>query len=205
MIVRKIVTGVYMTLDGDMSNVQDWHRDYLGDEAKRASHDQLFASDALIMGRLTYEGFAPFWSNETGDMADRMNAIPKYVLSTTLTDPTWNATVVDNTDVVEAIRELKEQPGQNILQYGFGAATRLLLENGLLDELRIWLHPVLSGKATPDQLLHRDGAQHRSTLIDTEVHNTGLIILAYQPKQLDPAKANIPPQIRPGCFSFTTC
>lgn len=180
--MRKIVTGMYMTLDGDISNVQDWHWDYLGDEAKQASHEQLFASDALIMGRRTYEGFAPFWSKETGDMADRMNAIPKYVLSTTLTNPTWNATVLDNADVVGQIRGLKEQPGQNILQYGFGSVTRLLLENGLLDELRIWLHPVLSGQATTDQLLHRDGAQYRFTHVNTETHSTGLIILTYQPQ-----------------------
>jgi dihydrofolate reductase len=180
--VRKIVTGMYMTLDGDISNVHEWHWDYLSEAAERASHEQLFASDALIMGRRTYEGFAPFWSKETGEMADRMNAIPKYVLSKTLTNPTWNATVLDNTDVVGQIRQLKEQPGQNILQYGFGSVTRLLLENGLLDELRIWLHPVLSGKATPDQLLHRDGAQHRFTLVGTEAHDTGLIILTYKPR-----------------------
>jgi dihydrofolate reductase len=180
-IVRKIVNGTYMTLDGDISNVQNWHWDYVSDEAKQAAHDQLFASDALIMGRRTYEGFAPVWSKETGDLADRMNAIPKYVLSTTLTNPTWNASVLDNTDIVGQIRKLKEQPGQNILQYGFGSVTRLLLDNGLLDELRIWLHPVLSGQATPDQLLFRESEQHRFTHIGTETHGTGLILLTYQP------------------------
>lgn len=172
-----------MTLDGDITNMQDWHWRYFGEEATRAAQDQLFASDALIMGRATYERFAPAWTERAGAdaFADRMNDIQKYVVSSTLTDPDWNNTTVINGDVAAEVKKLKELPGANILQYGFGSVTRLLLENDLLDELRIWLHPVLSGKATPSELLYRDAARSRFALSDTEVHSTGMVILTYQP------------------------
>ncbi|HEV7168420.1 MAG TPA: dihydrofolate reductase family protein [Micrococcaceae bacterium] len=181
--MRKIINATYMTLDGDISNMQDWHFEYFGEDARKAAQAQLDGSDALLMGRKTYEGFAPAWSGRAGadDFADRMNSIPKFVVSSTLKDPSWNNTTVISGDVVGQVKELKALPGGNILQYGFGDVTRLLLANGLLDELRIWLHPVISGKATADQLIYRDAAQARFTLSGTEVHSTGVIILSYKP------------------------
>lgn len=181
--MRKIINATYLTLDGDMSNMQDWHFDFFGDEATEAAHAQLFGSDALIMGRKTYDGFAPAWSSRAGadEFADRMNGIRKHVVSSTLKNPGWENTSVISGDVVAEVRKLKEEPGGDILQYGFGSVTRLLLENGLLDEFRVWLHPVLSGKATSEQLLYRDALQTRFTLNSTEVHSTGIIILSYLP------------------------
>lgn len=181
--MRKIVNATYMTLDGDISNMQDWHFDYFGEESMKSATDQLAGSDALIMGRETYNGFSQAWPERAGAdaFADRMNDIQKYVVSTTLQDPSWQNTTVISEDVAAEIRRLKEQPGENILQYGFGSVTRLLLDNGLLDELRIWLHPVLSGKATPAQLLYRDALQTKFILNGSEVHSTGLIILSYTP------------------------
>ncbi|GAA3372412.1 dihydrofolate reductase family protein [Streptomyces sannanensis] len=183
--MRKIVNATYMTLDGDIANMQDWHFDYFGEEAAKAAGAQLFGSDALIMGRRTYDGFSEAWSARAGAdaFADRMNGIEKYVVSSTLQHPTWTNTSVISGDVVAQVRKLKEQPGGDILQYGFGPVTRLLLDNGLLDELRIWLHPVLSGKAEPSELLYRDGIRTGFTLTGTEVHSTGLIILSYAPKE----------------------
>lgn len=181
--MRKIVNATYMTLDGDIANMEAWHFDYFGDDAIRAAQEQLQASDALIMGRETYEGFYPAWSAQEGtnDFADRMNSIKKYAVSTTLAEPEWTNTEVISENVVERVRELKNQDGANILQYGFGDVTRLLLANGLLDEFRIWLHPVLSGKATPDQLIYRDMGQQRFQLSGTDVHESGVIILTYTP------------------------
>lgn len=83
-------------------------------------------------------------------------------------------------DLVAEIRALKEQEG-DILQYGYGDVTRLMIRHGLLDELRIWLHPVLSGKASPNQLLYRDGDQVRFTLNGAETHSSGLVVLSYTP------------------------
>jgi dihydrofolate reductase len=185
--MRKIVNATYMTLDGDISNMADWHFDYFGDQATAAARAQLFSSDALIMGRETYDGFSEAWSARAGvdDFADRINAMTKYVASTTLTEPKWNNTTVLDGDLVEQVRKLKEQPGENILQYGFGSVTQLLLDHDLVDEVRIWLHPVLSGKAKPNELLYRDAIQTRFTLNDIETHDTGVIILSYTPAKRD--------------------
>jgi dihydrofolate reductase len=180
----KIVNATYMTLDGDIQNMQDWHFEYFGRESMRAARAQLFSCQALIMGRETYEGFAAAWTQRAGadDFADRMNSIKKYVVSTTLRDPEWtNTTAIGASgDTVAELRALREQDGE-ILQYGYGAVTRLLIEHGLLDELRIWLHPVLSGKAKPSDLLYRDAAQTKFTLNGVETHGNGMVLLSYTP------------------------
>ena len=100
------------------------------------------------MGRHTYDIFAGHWPTATdpGGFADRMNNLPKYVLSHTLSEPIWaNTTVLAGDDVPGRIRDLTRQPGRDILQYGYGPVTRLLIDHGLLDELHIWLHPLLVG------------------------------------------------------------
>ena len=176
----RIVNATYMTLDGDTQNVQDWHFEYFATEAERAATGQMFSADALIMGRSTYEGFAQAWPGREEPSAERMNSLEKYVVSSTLRDPEWNNTSVISGDVVAEIRALKERK-ENILQYGFGAVTRLMLENGLLDEVRFWVHPVLSGKAKPADLLYRDMAQTKLTLNGVETHSTGVVILSYVP------------------------
>lgn len=182
--MRKIVNATYLAIDGDRSNMGDWHMDYFGEEAMKTASDQLAASDALIMGRETYEGFSAAWSSRAGadEFADRMNSIEKYVVSSTLTDPTWKNTTVISGDVAAQVRELKEQDGANILQYGYGPVSRLLVENNLLDELRIWLHPVFSGKAKQDELIYRDAPQVKFDLVSTDGHSTGLIVLGYTPE-----------------------
>jgi len=176
----KIVSATYMTLDGDITNMHDWHGPYQWTEAAEA---QLYGSDALIMGRKTYDSWSQYWPTDKSGFAGRMNSIDKYVVSTTVKDPGWTNTQVIAEDVVTRISELKERTERNILQYGFGDVTRLMLANGLLDELRIWLHPVLSGKAAPEDLLFREIGQRTLTLNGTEVHDSGLIILSYSPAQ----------------------
>jgi dihydrofolate reductase len=177
----KIVNSTYMTLDGDITNMQDWHFESWGDDADRAATAIMSAPEALIMGRKTYDGFYPAWSAQSGEEsgADRMNSIRKYVVSNTLTDPEWTNTSVIGGDVVGQIRTLKQEMEGDLLQYGFGDVSRLLLAEGLLDELKIWLHPVLSGKATPDELLYRDIPQAKFRLTDTDVHSSGVVILTY--------------------------
>lgn len=186
--MRKIVNTTYMSLDGDITNMERWHFDFFteSEESAELARTLMFGSDALIMGRETYDGFSVAWSARAGDddFADRMNAMKKYVVSNSLTDPTWtNTEVLSGDDVVDQIRRLKEdgEAGQ-ILQYGFGSVSRLMLDNGLLDELVIWLHPVLSGKAEPTHLLYREGPQRRFDLVGTDVHSTGMVILTYRPR-----------------------
>ena len=150
--MRHIANATYMSLDGVVQHPELWTFDYRSDDAAQVSHDQLFAADALIMGRHTYDIFASHWpaANDPDGFADRMNNLPKYVLSRTLSEPSWtNTTVLAGDDVVDRIRALKQEPGQNILQYGYGPVTRLLIDHGLLDELHIWLHPLFVGNTDP--------------------------------------------------------
>ena len=178
----RIVNSTFMSLDGDIANMQAWHFEYWGDEAARTAEDVLGSADALLMGRRTYEGFAEAWPSRTGDdFADRMNAIPKYVVSTALQHPTWNNTTVVSGDVVAEIAGIKDATEGDVVQYGFGDVTRLLLAHGLLDELKVWLHPVLSGQATPDERLYRDMPQTRFSLAGTDIHSTGIVVLTYVP------------------------
>ncbi|UYM07252.1 dihydrofolate reductase family protein [Solicola gregarius] len=175
----KIVNATYMSLDGDISNMEDWHFEYFGDEEIKAAQDQLAEADALVMGRETYDGFFPAWSSRAGadDFSDRMNSMKKYVVSSTLTDPEWTNTTVIGDDVAGEIRRIKQD--NNLLQYGFGDVSRLMVTEGLLDEFRVWLHPVLSGKATPDQRLYRDMPQQKFTVTDVDRHASGIVILTY--------------------------
>ena len=133
------------------------------------------------MGRRTYEGFAPVWPTRSGDPAsDHINAMPKYVVSTTLKDPEWHNTHVIAGDVAGEIARLKQAPGKNIVQYGFGAVSRLLLEHGLLDELRLWVHPLIVGTGRPSDLLFGAAPAVGFDLSDTTALSDGIVILSYQ-------------------------
>jgi len=138
--VRKIINSTYITLDGAIEGPHLWPS--LGrpsdERAEQIQTDLLLSCDGLLMGRRTYDGFAPVWPTRSGDpYSDRINAMPKYVVSTTLKDPEWTNTNVIDGDVVAQITRLKQAAGKDIVQYGFGAVSRLLLEHGLLDELRL--------------------------------------------------------------------
>jgi dihydrofolate reductase len=184
--MRRILNSTYMSLDGVVQNPQDWTFDHRDDAASAFAHDQLFDCDALIMGRRTYEGMITYWptATDTDGMVDRMNSLPKYVVSDSLTEPEWNnTTVISRTDFPARIRELKQQPGQDIIQYGYGPVTATLLREGLLDELRIWLHPLLVGGQKLDALLA--GVEVHTTkfrLVDVKIYDSGLVILCHQPQ-----------------------
>jgi dihydrofolate reductase len=133
------------------------------------------------MGRRTYEGFAPVWPTRSGDpLSDQINAMPKYVVSTTLENPEWNNTEVIDGDVVAAITRLKRAPGKDIVQYGFGSVSRLLLEHGLLDELRLWVHPLILGSGSTSDLLFGEAPATGFRLTDVTPLSDGIVVLAYQ-------------------------
>jgi dihydrofolate reductase len=180
--MRRIINATYMSLDGVVQRPELWTFGYRSDDAAQVSYDQLFGADALIMGRHTYDIFAGHWPTATdpNGFADRMNDIPKYVLSHTLSEPTWtNTTVLAGDDVADRIRDLTRQPGRDILQYGYGPVTRLLIDHGLLDELHIWLHPLLVGNFDPSDQLGAAGARSRLQLNDVRRFDSGLVILRY--------------------------
>lgn len=180
--MRKIINSTYVTLDGVISNPHLWSLKAWSEESGQYAKDLLWASDALVMGRATYDGFAEAWTSRAGDaFADRMNGMAKYVASTTLEKADWNNTTVFKDDAAGEIARLKEQPGQNILQYGFGSLSRTLVEHGLLDELQLWIHPIFVGASSPDELLGKEGFEAHFELAETKTLDTGVIILTYRP------------------------
>src|SRR5919109_307858 len=180
--MRKVINSTYVSLDGVVTNPQEWTFHFRDDAANQFAFEQLMASDALLMGRRTYEVFSAVWptmKDEAGS-ADKMNSMPKYVASRTLKEATWNASIIQG-DLAEAVDKLKRAPGQDIVQYGYGPVTGTLIEHGLLDELRLWLHPILVGRGEVDNLLIGPRAKATLKLADLKRYGSGLLILTYQP------------------------
>jgi len=178
--MRKIIVSSQTSMDAVIDNPQNFVFDYINDEFMNYAREQLFESDALIMGRVTYEGFAEAWSARAGadDFADRINSLPKYVASRTLKEPlTWNANLIQG-DVVKEVAKLKEQKGKNILQYGSGELTRTLLEHGLIDEFRLMVFPVAVGTG---QRSFENIEKAPMKLLETKTFSTGVVILHYRP------------------------
>jgi dihydrofolate reductase len=180
--MRKVINSTYVSLDGVVTNPQQWTFNFRDAAADQFALQQLMASDALLMGRRTYELFSGVWPTrkDASGMADKMNSMPKHVASRTLKETTWNATVIQG-DLAEAVDSLKRAPGNDIVQYGFGPVTGTLIEHGLLDELRLWLHPILVGKGAVHDLLIGPRATATLKLADLKRYESGLLILTYHP------------------------
>jgi dihydrofolate reductase len=181
--MRRIINSTYISLDGVVEQPHLWPSiERPSDErGGQIQTDLLLACDAVLMGRRTYEGFAPVWQTRSGDpYSDRINTMPKYVVSTTLHDPDWANTTVISSDVAERIRELKAQAGQDIVQYGFGAVSTLLMQHGLLDELRLWFHPLFVGTGGTDDLLFGKGPPTQFELVGSTVLASSMVILTYR-------------------------
>ena len=176
----KLVESTFITLDGVISNPQDWSPPYWDDEHSSYAFDLLAAADALLLGRRTYEGFAAAWPTRGGDpYADKINSMPKYVPTTTLDEASWNATLIKG-NVAEQVAELKQQPGENLLKFGTGVLDQMLIEHGLVDEFHFWVFPVVAGAG--DRLLDGLGtdALHLK-LKDTTRLTSGIVIHTYAP------------------------
>ena len=179
--MRKLVVTEYLTLDGVFEEPGNWSFEYFNEEAMQYKRDELFSSDAQLLGRVTYEGFAKAWPTMTGtgDFGERMNSMPKYVVSTTLTHAEWQNSTIINKNVVEEIQQLKEQPGQNILVAGSGKLVHTLMQHQLVDEFRCMVHPVILGSGK--RLFPEGSEQYKLTLLETKAFKTGIVILHYQP------------------------
>jgi dihydrofolate reductase len=177
--MRKIINSTYISLDGVTERLQDWHFQYHDDQAVAVATRELLASDAVLMGRKTYDGFATVWPGRSDEYSDRMNTIQKYVASTTLENPEWTNTSVLEGGLVAEVGRLKEEPGEDIISFGFGSVARTLLAAGLLDEVHFWVHPIIVGRADPEDLLFRDSAPAQLTLKGSETLDSGLVILSY--------------------------
>jgi dihydrofolate reductase len=181
--MRKIINSTYITLDGVVEGPHLWPslKAPADERANAVQTDLLLACDAVLMGRRTYDVFAPAWQTRSGDaLSDRINTMPKYVVSTTLRDPDWANTTIVSGDVAGKIRKLKEQAGQDIVQYGIGSVTKLLMENGLLDEIRLWLYPQTVGKGKLADLLSAHVTEAQFELTNTDTLSNGIVILTYE-------------------------
>jgi dihydrofolate reductase len=181
--MRKLVVTEYVTLDGVFEEPGHWSGPFFNDEAGKFKCDELFESDVQLLGRLTYEGFAAAWPNYKDDVgfADRMNGMPKYVVSTTLEKADWNNSHIIRGNVPEEVAKLKQQEGMNILVAGSGQLVETLLANGLVDEFRFMLHPIVLGSG---KRLFRDGIETTvMNLVGTKSFGSGIVILTYEPKR----------------------
>ena len=177
----RIINSTFMSIDGVVQNPQDWPSNGVHDSSGQDMEAELLAGcDGVLLGRHTYDIFAAAWPNRSGDpVSDRLNALPKYVVSTTLTDTSaWNPTAVISDDVVGQIGKLREE--KTLVQYGFGRLSFTLLEAGLLDELRLWVYPVLVGRGGPADLLYRDTTLTQFDLTDTRPLKSGQVRLTYE-------------------------
>jgi dihydrofolate reductase len=177
--MRKLVESTFVTLDGVISDPATWGSPYWDDDHNQYARKLLFDADALLLGRKTYEGFTQAWPSRTGDeYSDRINAMPKHVASRTLTEATWNATILGD-DVPAEVTALKEQPGQNILKFGTGVFDHTLLEHRLVDEYHFWMFPTVAGSG--ERLFDGIDLTHLK-LLDTDVFGSGIVVLVYGPK-----------------------
>jgi dihydrofolate reductase len=179
--MRKVVVSEYVTLDGVFEDLDRWHFDFWNDEIAKYKLDELLASDGLLMGRVTYDVFASTWPDMTDEegFADRMNSLPKWVVSTTLEGAAWNNTTVIRENVPDAIADLKQEDGQSLLLGGSGQLANALLKHGLVDELRLLVHPVVFGKG---RRLFDGGLESKKLeLSGTTKFATGVIALHYEP------------------------
>ena len=176
--MRKVSLQMYVTLDGVMEAPQNWSFDFWGDALETYAFERLLAADALLLGRRTYQEFITAWPYRTNDpFADRMNSLPKHVVSATLESPEWNATPLAG-DIVEEVTKLKQLPGGDLLVYGSRQLVNTLLDHDLIDDIRIWIYPIVVGEGA---LLFDHPAAKTLELVETKTFDTGVVVLHYQP------------------------
>jgi dihydrofolate reductase len=175
--MRKLVVTEFLTLDGVYEEATPWQRDYNPDDG-HFKRDELFESDTLLLGRVTYEGFVKYWPTATGDFAQRMNTVPKYVATTTLESLEWNNAHILEGDVVTTVQALKRQAGRGILVYGSGSLVQTLLRHGLVDELRLMIFPLVLGGG---KRLFSGGDKLPLKLVSSRDLGDGVMLLTYVP------------------------
>jgi dihydrofolate reductase len=176
--MRKIVNSTFVSLDGVVNHMEKWHFDYISEQSDQLAMRQLEDAGAMLMGRNTYEIYAQAWPQRDGEYADRINALPKHVASSTLTDPSWNNTTVLGSNLTDAVAELKAADGGDILMHGFGPVATALIRAGLLDELHLWYHPVLAGVGSDDDVLLTPGLNVAFETTGVELFDNGTVVMS---------------------------
>jgi dihydrofolate reductase len=174
-----VVAVEYLSLDGVMEEPV-WSGPYFNDEVSEFQYNNLFTSSALLLGRVTYEGFKSSWPSMTDEagFADRMNGLPKYVASSTLDKGEWNATLLSG-DLVEEVSRLKRDVEGRLLINGSARLFQTLHAAGLIDEYRFMIYPVVVGSGR--HLFGEDAGQGALNLVKSQITTSGVAILTYQP------------------------
>jgi len=179
--MRKLIVSAWVSLDGifDAELMNEWFNPFDSVSRQEYIRDGILAADAFMFGRNTYQMLAPYWSslknNEMG-VADKLNSAPKYVVSKTLKTADWNNSTIIGENLTDEINRLKQQPGNEIQIEGSGELVASLMKNGLIDELRLLVHPVIMGKG---KRFFKDGL-HSLNLIKTQPIDKGVIALYYE-------------------------
>lgn len=188
--MRKVVASIFVTVDGVFEDpggaegfdLGGWSFKYGGrsDDDLEHAGALLRGSDALLLGRKTYQGFAQAWPSMKGSdwYADRMNSLPKYVVSSTLDKAEWNNSHIIKGDLAKEVVKLKAQPGQDILIFGSAALVNGLLRHGLIDEIRLLVHPVVLGRG---KRLFAEGSPVGLAAADAKVFGSGIVLIVLKP------------------------
>jgi dihydrofolate reductase len=186
--MRKIIVTEFVSLDGVMQDpggdgdfeYGGWTREFqIGPEGGQFKLDETLASDALLLGRVTYQGFAAAWPSMDDEFANKFNSMPKYVVSSTLDKAEWNNSTVLGGDVVDEVTKLKGGAGGDIVVHGSATLVQALLDNDLVDELRLMVFPVVLGKGK--RLFGATSDKKRLRLADTKTVGDGVTILTFVP------------------------
>jgi dihydrofolate reductase len=178
--MRRIIASTYTTLDGFIDDPHEWALPYNDEGAQQYAMDVALGADALLLGRVTFQGMAQAWPHMGGNpYADHINAIDKYVVAgQSVQTQGWGpTTVIPGSDLLAQVNKLKRTPGADILIWGNGRLTDALATGGLLDEYRLWLYPVIKGSGQP---LFRPGSRTGMTHLDTTWFESGLVVLSYR-------------------------
>ena len=180
--MRRVIVSEFVSLDGVVEAPDQWHFPYWSDEMGQEIGAAMGQADAMLMGRVLYEEWAAFWPQqdpEENPVADRMNGVQKYVVSTTLEEPLeWDNSTLIKGEVAEEIADLKRQAGGDISISGSPTLVRSLLGDGLIDELRLMVHPVVVGGG---KRLFEEGDRVAFELVDSKTFSMGVVYLTYRP------------------------
>jgi dihydrofolate reductase len=174
----KIVSNYFMSLDGVVEAPDKWHMPYFNDEMGAAIGKGMESNSAFLMGRVLYEEWASFWPQSDGEFAGFINNHPKYVVSSSLKDAPWTNTTLVSGDVIRRLREIKDETDGDLVISGSATLVRSLLEAGLLDELRLLVHPIVVGHGAR---LFNGETPYALKLVADERFSTGVLNLTYAP------------------------
>lgn len=182
--MRKLISNFFITLDGVVDAPNEWSLQYWNDEIEEAVGAAMASSDAMLLGRVTYEEFAAAWAGRTSDEdagADHMNTTRKYVVSSTLTETRWSNSTLLTGDPFAAVADLKASDGQDIITSGSATLVRGLLQHGLIDELHLLVYPIVRGRGA--RLFAPGEAQLELALAEAKTFTGGVVSLTYAPAQ----------------------